>query len=48
MDQPKATTRPAGYTALLDRYAIRAMLNWHRSVISEGSTRRTDSSAGES
>jgi hypothetical protein len=25
MDQPKATTRPAGYTALLDRYAIRAM-----------------------
>ncbi len=47
MDQPKATTRPAGYTALLDRYAIRAMPNWHRSVISEGSTRRTDSSAGE-
>lgn len=47
MDQPNATTRPAGYSALLDRYAIRAMPNWHQSVISEGGVRRTDSSAGE-
>jgi len=46
IDQPKATTRPAGYSALLGRYAIRAMPNWHRSIISEG-TRRTESSADE-
>jgi len=47
MDHPKTITRLAGYAALLDRYALRAMPNWHRSVISEGGTRRTDSSPGE-
>jgi len=47
MDQLKATTRPAGYSALLDRYKVRAIPNWHRSVISESATRRTDSTANE-
>jgi len=47
MDQPKAMTRPAGYAELLDRYSVRAVPNWHRSVLSEGGIRRTDSSAGE-
>ncbi len=36
-----------GYAALLERYKIQAMPNWHRSVISESSARRVDSSAGE-
>ncbi len=47
MDQPKTTTRPAGYTALLNRYGIPAVLNWHRSVVSEGGTRRTDATVDD-
>ncbi len=46
MDQPKAGDRAAGYAELLERYKVRAMPNWHRSVISDGSLRRIESSAG--
>lgn len=46
MDQPQPSSGPAGYAALLERYGRPAVPNWHRSVVTEGSTRRTDSSAG--
>lgn len=39
--------RLAGYAALADRYDIPAVPNWHRSVVSDGATRRTDATSDE-
>ncbi|MFC1539895.1 Fic family protein [Gemmatimonadota bacterium] len=42
--QEESALRPAGYTALLERYALEVIPNWHRSLVSTGSTHRIDSS----
>jgi len=34
--------RNAGYAALIERYGLRVVPNWHRSVVSERAVRRTD------
>lgn len=34
--------RSAGYAALIERYALDVVPNWHRSVVSDGVVRRTD------
>lgn len=34
--------RDAGYAALIDRYSLDVVPNWHRSVVSDGAVRRTD------
>lgn len=34
--------RTAGYAALVERYALNVVPNWHRSVVFDGSVRRTD------
>jgi len=34
--------RSAGYAALIERYALDVVPNWHRSVVSDGAVRRTD------
>jgi len=47
MEQGFPTNRAAGYTDLLERYGLSAMPNWHRSLVSTGSVRRTDSTTGE-
>ena len=47
MEQGFPTNRAAGYTNLLERYGLSAMPNWHRSLVSTGSVRRTDSTTGE-
>ncbi|MEI7657580.1 MAG: Fic family protein [Phycisphaerae bacterium] len=38
--------RAAGYAALVDRHGIRAVPNWHQSVIATTATRRVESMAG--
>ena len=39
------TLRPVGYAALLERYDVSAIPNWHRSLVASGGAHRTDSSA---
>lgn len=34
--------RTAGYAALIERYSLDVVPNWHRSVVSNGAARRTD------
>jgi len=38
--------RPAGYAALVERFGLDVIPNWHRSMIATGSTHRVDSTAG--
>ena len=38
--------RDAGYGALIDRYNLDVVPNWHRSVVSDGAVRRTDATPG--
>lgn len=46
-DRPKeATLKPAGYAALLDRYGIDAIPNWHRSMVAAGGAHRIESNGG--
>ncbi|MEX2492060.1 MAG: Fic family protein [Nitrospirales bacterium] len=44
MKTPSA--RPAGYTALAERYGLDVIPNWHVSMIATGSTHRVNSAAG--
>ena len=37
--------RNAGYAALIDRYRLDVVPNWHRSVVSDGTVRRTDATS---
>ena len=37
--------RPAGYAALMERYGIRGVPNWHRSVVATTATRRVETMA---
>ena len=44
MKEPSA--RPAGYTALAERFGLDVIPNWHVSMIATGSTHRVNSTAG--
>ena len=45
-DQDKPTRRPAGYAALIERYDIDCIPNWHRSFVADTNTLRIDSTGG--
>jgi hypothetical protein len=40
------TTRPAGYEALIARYALNVIPNWHQSFVGKGTTRIINTTAG--
>jgi len=40
-------TRSAGYAALIDRYGLAVVPNWHRSLVSDKAVRRTDATSAE-
>ena len=42
----QATLRPAGYAAILHRYSLDAIPNWHRSLVAAGGIHRIDSTRG--
>jgi len=42
-NQEQATLRLAGYAALIERYALEVIPNWHRSQVSTGGIHRIDS-----
>ena len=44
--QKQATLRPAGYAALIERYGIDVIPNWHRSMVTTSGIHRIDSSGG--
>jgi len=46
MDQELATPRLAGYAALIDRYGLEVIPNWHRSLVATGNTHRVESNDG--
>ncbi len=39
-DPQSAAPRPAGYTALADRYGLEVIPSWHRSLVAHGNTHR--------
>ena len=43
-DQEKSTYRLAGYAALIERYDLDIILNWHRSLVTISGIHRIDSS----
>ncbi len=45
-DQDRSTHRPAGYVALVKRYGLEVVPNWHRSFIATTGTHRIISTAG--
>jgi len=45
-DEEQQTLRPAGYAALVERYALEVIPNWHRSLVSTGAIHRVDSTGG--
>ncbi len=45
-DQDKAKFRPAGYAALIERYRLETIANWHTSVVTTSGAHRVDSLAG--
>ena len=45
-DQEKATFRPAGYAALIERYGLDVIPNWHISRVTTSGIHRVDSQAG--
>ena len=44
--QERATLRPAGYAALIERYDFDVIQNWHRSLVTTSGIHRIDSSRG--
>jgi len=44
--QPKSEVRAAGYEALIARFEIDVITNWHRSFVAAGSPRRIETPAG--
>ena len=44
--QEQATLRPAGYAAILKRYSLDAIPNWHRSLVTTSGIHRIDSTGG--
>ncbi len=45
-NQDKSTDRLAGYAALIDRYDLDVIPNWHRSLVTTSGIHRIDSSGG--
>lgn len=45
-DQEKSTIRPAGYAALIERYSLDVIPNWHTSRVATSGIHRVDSHAG--
>ena len=45
-DPDKSTHRPAGYAALIERYGLDVIPNWHRSFVATTGTHRISSSRG--
>ena len=45
-DEEQQTLRPAGYAALVERYALEVIPNWHRSLVSTGAIHRINSTGG--
>jgi hypothetical protein len=45
-NQEKITYRPAGYAALIDRYDLDVIPNWHKSLVTTSGTHRIDLRAG--
>jgi hypothetical protein len=45
-DQDKSTYKPAGYSALIARYDLDVIPNWHRSFVASTGTHRIDSTGG--
>jgi Fic family protein len=45
-DQDKSKYRLAGYAALIDRYGLDVIPNWHKSLVTASGTHRIDSSGG--
>jgi len=45
-DQNKSTHRLAGYAALIERYGLDVIPNWHRSFVASTGTHRIDSTGG--
>ena len=43
-DQDRSTDRPAGYAALIERYDLDVIPNWHRSLVATSGIHRIDSS----
>ena len=43
-DQDRSTYRPVGYTALIERYDLDVIPNWHKSLVTASGIRRIDSS----
>ena len=41
--QEQATLRPAGYAAIIERYSLDVIPNWHRSLVTTSGIRRIDS-----
>ena len=44
--QEQATLRPAGYAAIIERYNLEVIPNWHRSLVTTSGIHRIDSSRG--
>ena len=44
--QNRATLRPAGYAALVERYALEVIPNWHKSMIAARGMHRVESTGG--
>ena len=42
----QATLRPAGYTAILERFGLDVIPNWHRSLVASSGIHRVDSAGG--
>ncbi len=45
-DQDRSTYRPAGYAALIERYDLDVIPNWHRSLVTTSGIHRIDSRGG--
>ena len=45
-DQDRSTDRPAGYAALIERYDLDGIPNWHRSLVTTSGIHRIDTSGG--
>ena len=43
-DQDQSTYRPAGYAALIERYDLDVIPNWHKSLVTDSGIHRIDSS----
>ena len=45
-DLDRSTCRLAGYAALIERYGLNVIPNWHRSLVTISGTHRIDSLGG--